>query len=83
MFGYCNVKTLYTSFTKTFDKIASQEPRYKRCSKCITAVISACDDGLHKKWTEEYVRRSSHELMHEIALMRHAGAFGYGRRMLH
>ena len=42
-----------------------------------------CDDDLHKKWTEEDVRRSSHELMHEIALMRHAGAFGYGRRMLH
>ena len=26
-----------------------------------------CDDDLHKKWTEEYVRRNSHELMHYVA----------------
>jgi hypothetical protein len=25
-----------------------------------------CDDDIHENWTEEYVRRSSHELMHSV-----------------
>ena len=123
MGGCCNVKSLFTSFTKTFDKSSSQtRPDKSRVTKVaieslgfkrheitfttqpdviwfdivmskhyqhnvrrhliklhprnhdIKVVRSAlqlsflhCDGGLDKKWTEEYVRRSSHELMHSVA----------------
>ena len=124
MGGCCDVKSLYTSFTKTFDRFVLQIRPDKSCLTksciricglqkgheipftaqpdviCLDIVMSKhyihhlrrhliklhprnhdvsvlrsalqlsflhCDDGFHKKWTEEYVRRRSHELMHLVA----------------